>query len=82
MQEVICDERGRIVLPREIREALGQRFVVVPAKGEVILIPVPKDPVKRLAELGKKAGISQTPISTLRKAIAEEAARGVDVRRH
>lgn len=82
MQEVVCDEKGRIVLPKQVREAFGRRFVIVPALGEILLLPIPRDPVKRLGELGRKAGISQMSLSQLKRSIAEEASRQSNVRRH
>ncbi|MBI4451767.1 hypothetical protein HY642_07375 [Candidatus Woesearchaeota archaeon] len=81
MNAVTCDTRGRIVLPIEVREALGERFVVVPAHDEVVLIPVPNDPVKQLALLGRKAGIGRKSLRELKRAIRKEAEEE-SVRRH
>ena len=52
--QVECDEKGRVVLPKEIRSRYGGKFYVVSAPGEVVLIPVPKDPLKILRQEGKK----------------------------
>lgn len=51
---VVCDDRGRILLPKDLREEYGEKFIIAKAPGEVVLIPVPKDPLKDLRELGKK----------------------------
>lgn len=77
-----CDHRGRIVLPREVRDEFGTRYVVIKALDEVVLIPVPKDPIQTLRELGKKAGIDRFSIMQLKAIIREEALKQAHVRRH
>ena len=52
--QVECDDKGRVVLPKEVRSRYGGKFYVVSAPGEVVLIPVPKDPIKVLRQEGKK----------------------------
>ena len=54
MESVACDERGRIVLAKELREEYGERFMVVRAPGEVVLVPIPADPLRDLQDMGKK----------------------------
>lgn len=54
LESVVCDERGRIVLAKELRDEYGERFMVVRATGEVVLVPIPADPLKDLQEIGKK----------------------------
>ena len=55
MQEVaVCDDRGRVSLGSEVIGKFGRRFHVVVMPYEVVLIPVAKDPLKDLAEMGKK----------------------------
>ncbi len=50
MQTVECDAKGRLYLKQSLREKYGRRFVTVPARGEILLIPVPKDAVTDLRE--------------------------------
>lgn len=54
MANVKLDDRGRLLLTKEIREKYGDEFVIVEAPGEIVLLPVPKDPLKSLREEGKK----------------------------
>lgn len=55
METVRCDERGRVVMPKAVRDEFGEEYVVVRLPGEVLFKPVPKgDPVKALHEEGKK----------------------------
>ena len=52
---VEVDSRYRITLSKEIRGALeikkGQKLYALATQNEIILIPMPDDPLKRLAEL-------------------------------
>ena len=72
MQRTQCDERGRIYLKEDIRAQYGEEFFVVEVPGELILIPVPKDPVKELARIGRK--IRRKSLKQMKQAIAEQAA--------
>lgn len=42
------DDRGRIVIPREIREKYGDRYRVIELNDRVELIPLDDDPVQGL----------------------------------
>ena len=44
------DERGRIYLPKEIRERFGERYRIVELPGHVALFPVDEDPLEGLRE--------------------------------
>lgn len=48
MIEVTTDDRGRVTLPKEVRERFGQRYRLVELRDEVRLIPIPEDPVGAL----------------------------------
>ncbi len=76
------DEKARICLTKEIVDKYGKRFVIVPAKGEIILIPVSDDPIKALQEEGKKipahltiAEIKRMARQAAKKEIYEELAK-------
>jgi len=49
-----CDERGRLYLKEAVRTRYGEEFILVEAPEEILLLPVPADPLQDLAELGKK----------------------------
>ena len=68
-----CDERGRIVLPQPIRERYGTMFHIVGVKGEIILLPATKDPLKSLAELGRKAGFHKLSIAKIKEESRKQA---------
>ncbi|RBI60027.1 AbrB/MazE/SpoVT family DNA-binding domain-containing protein [halophilic archaeon] len=44
------DERGRIYLPKEVRERFGDQFRIVELPSHVALFPVDDDPVEGLRE--------------------------------
>lgn len=77
-----CDSKGRLQLWQALRKRYGTRFAIVAAPGRLILIPVPDDPVKDLAELGKPLrGLSIRQIKArIRARAVQEALRGI--RRH
>lgn len=50
MIEVETDERGRVTLPKAVRERFGQRYRLVELEDEVKLIPIPEDPVAALRD--------------------------------
>ncbi len=74
---ILCDDRGRLFLPVKVREQYGQEFHVVMARDELILIPVSKSPLKELAVLGRKAGISKKPVRQLKKELQRQAEQEV-----
>lgn len=69
---VACDEKGRIVLPKRVREQHGERYFVVDSSDGVWLVPRPEDPVAVLRSLGH--ALPDVPISELRRAVHEEMA--------
>jgi bifunctional DNA-binding transcriptional regulator/antitoxin component of YhaV-PrlF toxin-antitoxin module len=75
--ETVCDERGRCLLPKEVRQRFGTRFRVFMTHDEVVLRPIVKDPVKLLAELGKKSGISRLSMAQIKREIEKEALKEV-----
>jgi bifunctional DNA-binding transcriptional regulator/antitoxin component of YhaV-PrlF toxin-antitoxin module len=70
---VVMDKQGRLYLPKRIKKEMGRKFYIVKTPDRIILIPVPKDPVKALAELGRKAGINKYSMKQIKKMIEEEA---------
>lgn len=60
MREIaIVDSKRRLLLPKDVIERYGQRFVVVRLPGEMLLKPLPEEPLKALQEEGRKLkGIS------------------------
>lgn len=80
----MCDDRGRLYLPKCVREKYGDRFYFVEMDGEIRLVPKPTHPLKELEELGKL--LPKRKIWELKKEIQEEAEKEVeeklDVRRH
>lgn len=48
------DEKRRVVFPKEVEEEYGTKFVIVRLPGEILLKPLPEDPIKALQEEGRK----------------------------
>lgn len=70
-----CDQKGRIQLKQAVREKYGEKFVIVEAPDKILLLPVPRDPVRDLEELGRPLrGISMKALKKRIRARAEEEA--------
>jgi len=69
-----CDDRGRIYLEKEIREEYGKTFILIRAPDELILLPIPKHPLKHFQELGKK--LPKLSLQSLKKEIRKQALMG------
>jgi bifunctional DNA-binding transcriptional regulator/antitoxin component of YhaV-PrlF toxin-antitoxin module len=67
------DSRGRLYLPKELRENLPREVYLVRVDDGILIVPKPDDPVKELEELGKD--LPDFPIEGLRREILKEAER-------
>ncbi len=74
MEEVTVSSKGQIVVPKEFRDDLGikegQKVVVEEVDGAIIIVPVPKDPVKALKGLAK--GVFRKSSTELVRELREE----------
>jgi len=68
---VKVDDRGRLYLPKSIRERIGREVFVVEVKDGVLLIPKPSDPLKELEEIGRK--LPDKSIKEFKREIEEAA---------
>lgn len=50
MADVTLDDRGRITLPKELRERHGERYHIVELQDGIKLVPVEEDPLDALRE--------------------------------
>jgi len=50
MTEVTLDDRGRLTIPKQLREEYGERFQVVRLDDGIKLIPVAEDPLEALRD--------------------------------
>lgn len=50
MTEVTLDDRGRLTLPKTIRERYGDEYHIVQLESGIKLIPVAEDPLAALRE--------------------------------
>jgi len=46
--EITTDERGRITIPKAVRERFGERYRLVELEDGIKLMPVPDDPLESL----------------------------------
>ena len=71
MTETRLDDRGRLTLPKEVRERYGDRYNVVELADSVKLIPVAEDP---LASLREEFADVDAPSEVLGAAAGKDAA--------
>jgi len=69
----VADDRGRIVIPHEIREKHGDRYRVVELDERVELIPIADDPIEGLRDAVGDA-FDEKSIAEIKRE-AREAAR-------
>jgi len=50
MVDATCDERGRLPLPKEIREQYADQYYIVELPGGIKLVPVADDPLAALRD--------------------------------
>ncbi|SDR10809.1 hypothetical protein [Natronobacterium texcoconense] len=50
MADVALDDRGRLMLPKEIREKYGERYHIVPLSDGIKLVPIADDPLEALRD--------------------------------
>ena len=70
--EVRTDERGRVTIPKEVRDRYGEKFRLVELDSGIKLLPIPDDP---LAELRAAASdeLREAALDDLEEAAREEA---------
>lgn len=69
------DERGRIYLPKDVRERFGDRYRIVELPSHVALFPVDEDPIAGLREAigGAFEGSDSDDLNaSIRRRITEE----------
>lgn len=82
IKEAKLDEKGRINIGQESRTLYGDRFYVVKLSGEILLIPMPKDPVTELRKWGKNLGLDKQTARDTRMLAVDEANKDVEERLH
>ena len=69
MSELATDERGRITIPKELRERFGERYRLIELQDGIKLLPRPEDPVATLrgaaSEEFKQASVDKLTAATL-----------------
>ena len=68
---ITVSSKGQVVIPQEIRERLkvkeGQNVKIEEVDGAIIILTVPKDPIKALRGSAKFSGESTKVVRSLRK---------------
>ena len=71
MQMTQCDKRGRLPLSQAVRSRYGEKFLVLEGHRELILRPIPRDPLQDLREIGRL--LKGKSVKELKEAIEQQA---------
>ena len=71
METSKCDKEGRIRLSQAIRSKYGEKFLVLEGRREVILRPIPRDPLQDLREIGRL--LKGKSVEELKQTIEQQA---------
>ncbi|WP_327052941.1 AbrB/MazE/SpoVT family DNA-binding domain-containing protein [Halomicrococcus gelatinilyticus] len=76
MSEATLDDRGRLTLPKEIRERYGDQYRIVELHDGIKLIPIAEDPLEALREEFEDVETSASELrDEARNAALDEAGR-------
>jgi bifunctional DNA-binding transcriptional regulator/antitoxin component of YhaV-PrlF toxin-antitoxin module len=70
--EVRADDRGRITIPKEVRDRYGERYRLVELDSGIKLVPIPDDPLAELRAAASDA-LREASLDDLEEAAREEA---------
>lgn len=71
MQTAKCDKKGRLLLSQTIRSRYGEKFLILEGRRELILRPIPGDPLQDLREIGRL--LKGKSVAELKEAIEQQA---------
>ncbi len=77
MKTALADDRGRITLGTSALDRYGRKFAVINAEKEIVLIPIARNPLAKLARIGEKARIDGYTLKQLRKIARTEAEKEI-----
>ena len=76
MSDASLDDRGRLTLPKEVRERYGERYHIVQLHDGIKLVPVADDPLRALRdEFADVEKTADTLREEAREAALDEAGR-------
>jgi bifunctional DNA-binding transcriptional regulator/antitoxin component of YhaV-PrlF toxin-antitoxin module len=70
--EVRVDDRGRVTIPKDIRERYGEQYRLVELDSGIKLVPIPDDPLAELREAASDE-LLEAALDDLEVAAREEA---------
>ena len=70
--EVQTDERGRVTIPKEVRDRYGEKFRLVELDSGIKLVPIPDNPLEELRAAASDE-LREASLDDLEEAAREEA---------
>lgn len=75
--EVQTDERGRVTIPKDVRDRYGETYRLVELDSGIKLVPIPEDPVVELRSVASDE-LREAALEDLESAAQEEAREQAD----
>jgi bifunctional DNA-binding transcriptional regulator/antitoxin component of YhaV-PrlF toxin-antitoxin module len=70
--EVKADDRGRVTIPKDVRDRYGDQYRLVELDSGIKLVPIPEDPLEELRAAASDE-LREASLDTLEDAASEEA---------
>jgi bifunctional DNA-binding transcriptional regulator/antitoxin component of YhaV-PrlF toxin-antitoxin module len=70
--EVRADDRGRVTIPKAVRDRYGDQYRLVELDSGIKLVPIPDDPLEELRAAASDE-LREAPLGDLETAASEEA---------
>lgn len=70
--EVRADDRGRVTIPKKVRDRYGDRYRLVELESGIKLVPIPDDPLADLRAAASQE-LREASLEDLEKAARNEA---------
>lgn len=71
-EEVRTDERGRVTIPKALRDRYGDRYRLVELESGIKLVPIPDDPLSALRAAASEE-LQEASMEDLERSAEEEA---------
>ncbi len=71
MEEATITSKGQVTIPKDIRQRYGltegKKIAFIPENGEIILLPIYKDPIARMIKMREQLKFTQREIEEMIK---------------
>ncbi|HVC58192.1 MAG TPA: hypothetical protein VND15_01815 [Candidatus Acidoferrales bacterium] len=73
MEILKIDERCRVTIGKKAVARYGKKFRMFDTPDGIFLVPIPKDPISELEELGRRSKIAKYTLKEVKEIVLSEA---------